>query len=196
MSKKNFLITTILLLAVGLLGRLIPHPWNMTPITAIALFGSARFGFKYSLMLVFAVMLITDAFIGFYDWQIMLSVYASFGMVALIGLCIKKRERAPSVILGAVSSSLLFFLVTNWAVWQFGTMYSPGLVGLAQSYVMALPFFHTFLFPSLAPPKLASSEGELEGKSSPKFRGKLRGAMGCGSLFSLLSFIIIILKLF
>ncbi|OHA17079.1 MAG: hypothetical protein A3G52_01575 [Candidatus Taylorbacteria bacterium RIFCSPLOWO2_12_FULL_43_20] len=145
MSKKNFLITTILLLAVGLLGRLIPHPWNMTPITAIALFGSARFGFKYSLMLVFAVMLITDAFIGFYDWQIMLSVYASFGMVALIGLCIKKRERAPSVILGAVSSSLLFFLVTNWAVWQFGTMYSPGLVGLAQSYVMALPFFQNML---------------------------------------------------
>jgi hypothetical protein len=40
----------------------------------------------------------------------------------------------------ALSCSLLFFAVSNFAVWVFGGLYSPDMAGLVKCYVLALPF--------------------------------------------------------
>jgi uncharacterized membrane protein YcgQ (UPF0703/DUF1980 family) len=40
----------------------------------------------------------------------------------------------------ALSSSLIFFVTTNFAVWAFSGMYTPDLAGLIHCYVSALPF--------------------------------------------------------
>jgi hypothetical protein len=42
---------------------------------------------------------------------------------------------------GTLSASIIFFIITNYAVWAFGTMYPHTVNGLFQSYMMALPFF-------------------------------------------------------
>jgi hypothetical protein len=39
-----------------------------------------------------------------------------------------------------VACSLLFFLLSNGAVWAFSGMYSPTWQGLTQCYIAALPF--------------------------------------------------------
>jgi hypothetical protein len=39
-----------------------------------------------------------------------------------------------------LASSLAFFLVTNFAVWAFGSMYAANAGGLVTCYVAALPF--------------------------------------------------------
>ena len=146
MSKKQSIIFVLAIVSIGIAGRLLPHPWNTTPITAIAIFSSAYLGFRRSSGILLAIMLATDFFLGFYQWQIMIAVYGSFFIVCGIGLIMKKRQTAGLVFASAIGSSLVFFLITNWAVWQFGSMYEHSLAGLFQSYFMALPFFRNSLF--------------------------------------------------
>ena len=50
MSKKNILILS--LLVVGIMGRIIPHPPNVTPIIAIALLASHAFKNKWIAILI------------------------------------------------------------------------------------------------------------------------------------------------
>ena len=40
-----------------------------------------------------------------------------------------------------LTTSLLFFIITNFGVWISGTMYTLDLNGLISCYVMALPFY-------------------------------------------------------
>ncbi|MBI5133996.1 MAG: hypothetical protein HZA81_01240 [Candidatus Taylorbacteria bacterium] len=141
MNKKNVLLFSLGLIALGVLGRLAPHLWNATPLGAIALFAASYFGLRMSLPVTLSILFITDLAIGFYDWRIMASVYASFALAAILGR-LTSRSRAPyKVGLAVLGSSTLFFLATNLAVWQFGTMYPHTLSGLADSYIAALPFF-------------------------------------------------------
>ncbi len=170
MSKKFLIFLSLLLVAAGVLGRFIPHSWNMTPITAIALFSSVYLGIRYSLLIVAATMLISDLFLGFYDWRIMLSVYTGFAVAALIGVLIKKYKNPLTILLGAASSSVFFFLLTNWAVWQFGAMYERSFAGLMESYTLALPFFRNMLLGDIAYTAILFGSFELISALSRKFR--------------------------
>jgi len=86
-------------------------------------------------------MLVADIFIGFYEWPIMVTVYGSFLLVIGVGWMVKKHLTFLGIFLGSIASSVIFYFVTNWAVWQFGTMYEQTITGLIQCYVAALPFF-------------------------------------------------------
>ncbi len=89
-------------------------------------------------------MLVSDLFIGFYGLPIMLSVYLSFTLMAVIGYTTQEKGW-KKIATGTVVGSTIFFLVTNWAVWAFGTMYPANLTGLFTSYFAALPFFRNQL---------------------------------------------------
>jgi hypothetical protein len=149
MKKLNFnagiYIFVCLLIIAGAASRLLPHPANFTPITAIALFGGIYLPKKWAFFIPFAVMIISDLFIGFYAWQIMAAVYFSFGIAIVIGSILRAHKKIPALIAGTLSGSFIFFLITNWAVWAFGTMYAKNFSGLMQSYYMALPFFRNSL---------------------------------------------------
>lgn len=145
--KKNILINISIILFVILLGvsaRLLPHPWNFTPLTAIALSLSVYLGWRYSIIGVIAIMLLSDIFIGVYDLPIMLSVYGSFVFSIILGTYID-RHKKQTILFGILGSSLFFFLITNLAVWEFGTMYPHSFLGLIESYTMAIPFFRNAL---------------------------------------------------
>jgi hypothetical protein len=145
MSTKASRIVSVLLVFIGVIGRLIPHVPNLTPMMAIALFSTTYLGLRYSLFVFVSTMFVADIVIGLYQWQIMLAVYACFMTAAGIGLWIKKYKSISVIAIGTVASSLLFFLVTNWAVWQFSGMYEHSRAGLWQCYIMALPFFRNSL---------------------------------------------------
>lgn len=130
-------------------GRLLPHAWNATPAAAVALFAAARLGVPLSVAVALAAMLASDLAIGLYDAPVMIAVYASLAITALIGRLLAHRPGAGRVAAASVASSALFFVVTNWAVWQFGTMYSHDLAGLLRSYEMGLPFLKNAIFGDL-----------------------------------------------
>lgn len=148
-SNFKFQIFVILLILVGFTTRLLPHPANFAPIGALALFGGLYLPKKWALILPLATMFVSDLIIGTYAWQIMVSVYGSFTLVAVIGLYVKNHKNFDTILGGTVIGSILFFLITNAAVWGFGTMYDHTIAGLGQSYYMALPFFKNSLLGDL-----------------------------------------------
>ncbi|HEY4511817.1 MAG TPA: DUF6580 family putative transport protein [Candidatus Paceibacterota bacterium] len=143
-SLRSKIILIVLFVAFGVASRFLPHTFNFTPITAIALFASAYLGLRYSLITLIGIMLISDIFIGFYQWQMMIAVYGSFALSAVLGTFIKKQS-VKNIAVSTMGSSLVFYVITNWAVWQFGTMYERSFSGLMQSYLMAIPFFKNSL---------------------------------------------------
>jgi hypothetical protein len=141
MSKRTLIILSLLLISLGVVERFMPHTWNFTPVTAIALAAGAYIGGRYALGVVIAIMALSDISLGFYEWQIMLAVYVSFAVSACIGVYIKKHRTFLTVTAGSVAASLLFFVVTNLAVWKFSGMYPQTLAGLEMCFIAALPFF-------------------------------------------------------
>lgn len=133
------------LILLGFAARLLPHPANVAPIGAIALFGGLYLPKRFAILAPLAGLLLSDAIIGFYSIPMMVSVYGSFIIMGLFGLWARKKKNVARVVGGTLMGSIAFFLVTNAAVWLFGTMYSPSLSGLMQSYTMALPFFRNSL---------------------------------------------------
>ena len=131
MNRRDLIVLSLLVLAV--ITRLLPHPPNVTPITAIALFGGCNIKDKnLAFVLPLLCMFLTDLFLGFH--MIMPFVYLSFMCISYIG--INSEKITNGTIFG---SSLLFFLVTNFGVWFFG--YPNTLAGLVSCYTLALPFF-------------------------------------------------------
>ncbi len=132
------------LITLGILSRLIPHPPNLTAMSAVALRARTRFGLA-GLLIPLLSMALSDAIIGFYNWKLLLSVYASFVLIGILGTFVPTR--ASVVRLGIVSAigSTLFFLITNSFVWAISSWYSPDVAGLIACLIAGLPFYYAML---------------------------------------------------
>lgn len=126
------------IVALAAVWRLVPHPDNMAPVAAMALFAGARLSHplaRYALPV--AAMVISDLLIGFHST--MGFVYVGMLFAVLMGSFL--RDRGIGAYAGAsVANSLVFFLVTNFGVWQATGMYAADLSGLAASYLAGVPF--------------------------------------------------------
>jgi hypothetical protein len=145
--KPGFLILTGMIFIAAFV-RLIPHPPNFAPVAAMALFGGAYFSKKWAAFLVpLVAMLVTDLILGFHS--AMWAVYLSFVIIVGIGMLMIKQKKVSNIFLASVSASVMFFVVTNFAVWASGIYYPKDLSGLAASYTAAIPFFHYTLLGDL-----------------------------------------------
>ena len=144
-QKENLLYRTLLALALITLAaavRIAPHPWNFTPVGAMALFSGAvlkdrRLAFLFPLLALFA----GDLFVGFYKLNVMLIVYASFLVNVAIGLWLYDRRTIARISLATLLGAIQFFLVSNFAVWQFLGTYPHSASGLAACYIAGIPLF-------------------------------------------------------
>jgi hypothetical protein len=144
-SNKFLFLSGLVLLAAAT--RLLPHPPNFAPITAIALFGGAYFtNKKFAFAVPFIAMILTDLILGFHNT--MWAVYLSFIVTVLIGTNLKKKK-ISNIAVASISSSILFFILTNFAFWATGLMYTTDLKGLTTCYVAAIPFFHNSIIGDL-----------------------------------------------
>ena len=140
MKSSRFLaIASLVVLAV--IARLIPHPFNFTPVGAAALFAGAMLDRKrFAFIVPLAAMLVSDAVIGFHS--AMPVVYGCFAAAVCIGFLLRGRARSPlAVAAGAVSSATLFFIVTNFYVWAASALYPHTFAGLVTCYIAAIPFY-------------------------------------------------------
>lgn len=139
----------ILLTLASATFRLLPHPANFAPITALAIFVSARWGMRRGMLAFLGAMVLSDLALGTYDPKLMAVVYGSFAAAGLIGLWVGRNISARRVVLGSLASSTFFYLATNFAVWAFSPWYPRTFAGLMESYVLAAPFFRNALFGDL-----------------------------------------------
>ena len=137
MVFRALLAMVMIALAAAL--RVAPHPWNFTPVGAMALFGGAifrdrRLAFAFPLLALFA----GDYFIGFH--KLIPIVYASFLVNVAIGLWLQDRRTLGRIGGAVLLGSVQFFVVTNFAVWALGLSYPRTLAGLATCYIAGIPF--------------------------------------------------------
>ena len=142
-QNEHLLYRTLLALAIIALAaalRIAPHPWNFTPVGAMALFSGAiirnrRLAFFFPLLALFA----GDIFIGFH--KLMPVVYASFLISVANGFWLRERRSVARVSAATLLGAVQFFLVTNFAVWAFGLSYPRTGAGLLACYAAGVPFF-------------------------------------------------------
>lgn len=148
-ERKTKTIFFLSLLFFSIISRILPHSPNFTPIGALSLLSGAYLPKKYSLFVPLSVMFLTDYFIGFYEIKLMISVYGSFILIVLIGFWLKNHRNFITIISSSLIASLLFYIITNFAVWAFTPWYEKNLTGLASSYLLALPFFRNTILGDL-----------------------------------------------
>jgi hypothetical protein len=138
------LIAILSAIFIAAVMRLVPHPPNVSPIGAMALFGGAYFGRRaLAFVAPLAAMLLSDAILGFHSG--MPYVYGSVALIVLVGWAVARRKTALTIAAAAVASSVLFFAVTNFGTWATGELYPQTLAGLGACFVAAIPFFQNTL---------------------------------------------------
>jgi len=141
MNNKHKIFMIVVAVGLTAVSRLIDHPYNFTPIIAIAIFSGCYLKQRWGLILPLCAMLISDYLIGFYAWQVMASVYASIILAYFIGRLLAKSVKWYKVISASLFSSVIFFFVTNFSVWAFSNWYPHTWPGLMGCFYLALPFF-------------------------------------------------------
>ena len=156
MKKLNLhtgVLSIIILLAA--FTRIMPHPPNFSPMAAIGLFGAAHFAKKWQAFFIpligiwvsdfvinnYVYNISSSNFVWFYSgfyWQ-----YMSYILIIFTGLFIFNRGISLTKTAGGmISSSGIFFLVSNFGVWAGGTMYPKNFGGLITCYAAGVPFIH------------------------------------------------------
>ena len=142
-----------LIILVAAFSRMMPHPYNFSPLAAIGLFGAAHFEKKWLAVLIpLMATWLSDVFINniiyaqyfdgftlFYSgfaWQ-----YSAYILIAIFGVAIySKKVNIINVLGGALGASLIFFLLSNFGVFISNPIYTKDLTGLIACYTAALPF--------------------------------------------------------
>ncbi len=132
---------------LGVIGRLIPHPWNFTPIGALGLFAGANCSPRIAWLVPLAALAIGDLIIGsfsnlvgVYAPVMVLCVYLGFLAGPLFGRLLLARKRSVLRVGSAVViTTTIFFVVSNFGVWL--TYHPRTWAGFVECYTLAIPYY-------------------------------------------------------
>lgn len=160
--SKNITWLAIALIIFAIIARIIPHEYNFAPFGAIALFSAAYFANKTSGILITVLAswisgIILNNFVydGLYDHFVLIDENIfwqslSYILIVLMGKQLFNREvKAGSVILGALVSSIIFFIITNFGFWFSALVHPRTMDGLILCFRDALPFYRATLIGDL-----------------------------------------------
>jgi hypothetical protein len=158
--KLGVVLTVFIILAA--VSRLVEHPWNFTPMTAILLISAAYISNKWMKIAVpFAVILFSDIVLenttglGFHEGTA--SVYFGYFVIFIVGLLLLQKVSVFKIVSASLLASLTFFLITNFAFLYtpsiepnplLGT-YPHDVTGILASYEAGLPFFKNMILGDL-----------------------------------------------
>ena len=178
--KKNLLLI-ILFIAIICIGRILPHPYNFTPLIAVTLLSSHSLSNKFLAIIVPIVgFWLSDLFMNNYiyagyfsDFTVfnsgMIWTYGAIALVALMGSSFLNKISSGKVVLASLSGSTIFYLISNFGVWAFSPMYAKTFAGLVQCYSLALPFYGTSLMGDLVYSAILFGAYQLVFSKNPNF---------------------------
>jgi Family of unknown function (DUF6580) len=140
---ESLVIRMIVILAmIALAGvlRILPHPWNFTPVGAMALFAGAvikdrRVAFLCPLI----ALLLGDLFTGFH--RLVPFVYVSFLVEVALGYWVRNHRTVARLSFVTLLGAIQFFLITNFGIWALLGTYPHTAAGLITCYIIGLPLF-------------------------------------------------------
>ena len=180
--KSDRYLAATLWIVFGILGRLIPHPPNMTPMTSIALFGGSQLSRKAAFALTFAMMIVSDLLLSlakgypvFGLWS--LFTYSGFAMIILAGHFLRGSLTAGRTLGFLLGSSVGFWLWTNFGIFVGGEhTYGTGMAGLMSCYAAAIPFLGNALVGDLAWGLALFASFHYVRKLAPRYGWSVQGA--------------------
>ncbi len=129
------------LIAVAVASRFAEIAPNFAAVAAAGLFAGFYFRSRAAAVAVpIVAMLLSDPFLGGYPWYQVIAVYGCLTLPVVFGRMMGGRVSAGRVVGSSLAASVVFFVVTNFAVWLSG-FYGYGVADLAACYVAAVPFF-------------------------------------------------------
>jgi hypothetical protein len=151
---------TVLAGALVMLFRIIPHPFNLTPMGGMGIFAGCKLrGWKAGALPI-ALMVASDVVLWIYagfDSRYLfhssrIYVYASLLLYVGVGRLLRDRASPLNLVGASLLGSLQFFLITNFCAWllqPFDTLdgvpaafvYSRDLSGILMCFAAGLPFF-------------------------------------------------------
>lgn len=135
------LLLVAFLIGLNVVARLLPHAPGFLPVAASGLFAARVLGTPVLALLVPVLgMILSDLALPGEDWRIQAVGFAAIAIPALAGMATRRWHGIVPVVATMVPCSVLFFLMSNGAVWAFSGMYPLTWQGLVQCYVVALPF--------------------------------------------------------
>jgi len=170
------MLKAIALIAVTVVYRLIPHPWNLVPMGAVSLYAGAKLPLKWAWIVPIGALVLSDMLMDFgfggaflatnraaeYHIYSRIAVYGAFALTTLIGPLANRPKVGPALLpVLSLAASGLLFLTSNFAVWAEGVLYPMNLAGLVACYVAAVPFFDKTLLADLIGTAVLFSFGTL-----------------------------------
>ncbi|UUO05584.1 hypothetical protein M4951_19675 [Blastopirellula sp. J2-11] len=156
--ERLLLVLSLISIGVALRWMLCSYP-NVAPTAALAMFAGYKLSsVRWALMVPIWITTLSDVLIGGYAWPVMLTVYVALALPVFLGVAVRRFQPKMDSWLGKLTSglllggasvcgSVLFFVISNFAVWAstaagFGLpMYDASWSGLVECYAAALPFF-------------------------------------------------------
>jgi hypothetical protein len=124
----------------------LPHAWHFTPLAASLLFFGAR-GSRRQMWIPVVLLAATDVvltkFIYHYtlSWDVLVT-WAWYAAILWLGTNLREKAGFWRVVGAALTSSISFFVLSNFAVWAaWSNMYPRTFGGLMACYTAAIPFF-------------------------------------------------------
>lgn len=154
MISTRFRLATLMIVVAAIL-RVVPHPWNFTPVGAMALFAGATFSRRREAFLVpMATMFLGDLLLEFFTGYGLHSgmpvIYGCFAVTVVLGFFLKKRKTSVLAVGAAATfSATFFFVVTNYWQWLVSPLYARTFDGLVTCYVAGLPFYRNMILADL-----------------------------------------------
>ena len=150
-SLGTDLLVVAFLVGLVVAARLLPHLPNFAPVVAAGLFAGATLGRRWLALAVPVLgMLIGDLFLPRAHLGVTIVIYSALLLPACIGMFARRFRTSRMFLPAVLSSSLVFFVASNLAVWAFSGMYSLDMTGLAACFVAALPFLQYSIAGDLA----------------------------------------------
>lgn len=120
--------------------HILPHPFGVSPIGAMALYSGAFARPQIMWLVPLIPLLLADLIGGFYDPLVMAFVYLGFALSTIAGrLLLSRRRNIRRHGLAIVVGAVIFYLVSNFSIWLAG-MYPQTAAGLVRCYLNGLPY--------------------------------------------------------
>jgi hypothetical protein len=158
MPQKKWLVLGAIFALIVLSMRAELHVPNMIPIGALALWAGAYLGKRCAVLLIYGLMLIGDAgnlIHGRYPWWLAATVYTAMLVYVVFGAALARHipngwRKMGGSLIAACAGSLVYFIVTNGAVWAFSTLVSEGwypksTAGFITCLTAGIPFWRNDL---------------------------------------------------
>ena len=151
-NTTQFLFLTFVIILIAAT-RLLPHTANFVPVFAMILFATAHLKNKWNAIFIsVGALWLSDLYINnwgsasqYFDQFIFISTpfnYLAYMMIAFVGIQIfKKSISLPKVFGSSLLAGVIFFLVSNFAVW----LHPLYVKSLWACYIDAIPFFRATL---------------------------------------------------